>query len=128
MKICKSCGFENIDEAKFCKNCGEKLTDKTGDVRPVDNADIIVKDTNNNLITKLFYKNDKYTGKLRIAKTKIITIAVFFIFFLFEIVTFATGNSFVVVFIAAVIFGLIFAIPTFIIGWIVGKVIDRLNH
>lgn len=27
-KICKSCSTENVNEAKFCRKCGEKVFDK----------------------------------------------------------------------------------------------------
>ena len=68
MKICPSCGFENIDEAKFCKNCGEEISNPTSNQRDIDNTKIIVSN-NDNFITRIFYKKDKYTGNLTIAKT-----------------------------------------------------------
>ena len=120
MKICASCGFENIDEAKFCKNCGEKLNPTSKDI---DNTKIIVSN-NNNFIKKIFYKKDKYTGNLRIAKTNTISLIVFIVFFLFEF-SFIPNASFGILLIASIIFGLIFAIPTYIIGWVLGKVIDK---
>ena len=118
LKICSECGFENIDEASFCKNCGEKLELKTEPVRPIDNTKIIVKEKNEGIVSKLFFKNDKHTGELRFAKTKSISIIVFVVCFLFSFV----------IYLSSVIFALIFAVPTYIIGFVVGLIVDRLTH
>lgn len=131
MKICNVCLCENIDEAEFCRNCGTKLSAnevKPQNTRPIDDAKIIVKEENNSIISKLFFKNDKYTGKLRIAKTKTISIVVFILFFLAGLIIGAPGVPFIAVAIIAVFFGLIFAVPTYIICFIIGWVMDRLTH
>ena len=127
MKYCRECGFENMDEARFCHNCGSKLDGDTAVVEKPE--DIVVKAQNSNaLIHKLFFKTDKYTGELRIARTKTISIIVFVAMFLFGIGVGDPSLSMIMVFIVAVIFGLIFAVPTFDAGWIVGMIIDRISH
>ncbi len=80
MKYCKECGYENVGEAQFCRNCGSKLNESEM-IHPVDDAKIIVNDkSDESIITKLFYKTDEYTGQVRFAKTKSISIGVFVIF------------------------------------------------
>ena len=147
MKYCSDCGFENVDEAQFCRNCGARLkeseiihpvddaktivNDKPDEsmIHPVDNARIIVNDkSDESIISKLFYKTDKYTGELRFAKTKSISIGVFVIFFLMGLIVGVGTESIFVVFIVAVLFGLIFAIPTFILGFVLGWIIDKITH
>ena len=60
MKTCHDCGYENIDEAEFCRNCGSKLTQKTEiptdavneptiKSRPIDNEKIIVRNKNKSI-------------------------------------------------------------------------------
>ena len=131
MRICSECGIENIDDAQFCRNCGVKLnqiTSPKADVKPIDETKVIVSKNKNSIISKLFYKTDKYTNNLRFAKTKTISIVVFLFFFLLGIFFGSTTYSFVFVFFVAIIFGLIFAVPTFIIGSILGWSKDKLNH
>ena len=65
---------------------------------------------------------------MRIAKTKTISIVVFILFFLAGLIIGAPGVPFIAVAITAVFFGLIFAVPTYIIGFIIGWVMDRLTH
>lgn len=141
MKYCSECGYENPDEAKFCRNCGEKLKaapievaqkQETPDVSEVKQKEmtpkVVVNKNKDSIISKLFYKTDKYTGELRIAKAKTISIIVFVVMFLFEVSISLGQYSVIVVFIAAIVFGLIFAVPTYIIGYLVGLAIDKLNH
>ena len=139
MKTCHDCGYENIDEAEFCRNCGSKLTQKTEiptdavneptiKSRPIDNEKIIVRNKNKSIISRLFFKTDKYSGDLRISKAKSISIIVFIGFFILAAnVTLVTGSLFVVIF-TALIVALLFAVPTYIIGFILGWVIDKLTH
>lgn len=128
MKFCRECGCENIDEAEFCRNCGVRLKEVTDKPRPIDDAKVIVKNRQiNPIVAKLFYKTDKYSGDLRIAKAKSISIIVFVAFFLLGMAV-GTAPSFFVVFLVAIIFGLIFALPTYIVGYIAGVVIDKLSN
>lgn len=132
MKYCSDCGCENIDEAQFCRNCGSKLnadvakaTQNTPNVKKAPQTDDI---STNQIIRKLFYKTDTVTGEVRFAKAKTISIGVFFLMFLFGISVGSPGTSFAVVFIAAVLFGLVFAIPLYILGYVVGLIIERISQ
>ena len=141
MKYCSECGCENLDEAQFCRNCGNKLKaatneiaqkQATSDVNKVKHKEttpkVVVNKNKNSIVTKLFYKTDKYTGELRIAKAKSISIVVFIVMFFFEIGINLAEYSFAVVFITGIIFGLFFAVPTYIIGYLLGLAIDKLTH
>ncbi|MBQ6100159.1 MAG: zinc-ribbon domain-containing protein [Methanobrevibacter sp.] len=122
MKNCPSCGYENIDEALFCRNCGHDLNSQ----KPQKTAESKlshVKDES--IVIKLFYKTDRRTNELRFAKSKSISIAVFILMFLFGIFQGSTTVSFFVVIIVAIVFGLIFAIPVYVLGFITGLLIDR---
>lgn len=123
MKFCSKCGCENIDEAQFCRNCGLEFNGQV-----IKKNTEIIKNQDSSLITKLFYKTDKYSGKLRIARSKTISIIVFIALFLFGMIEGAPGLSFIELLIAAVIFGLLGAVPTFIIGYVVGRIVDRLKN
>ena len=141
MKYCSECGCENPDEAQFCRNCGEKLKAAANeavqkqaapDVSQVKQKEVTPKVTVNknkgSIVSKLFYKTDKYTGELRIAKAKTISIVVFVVMFLFEVSISLAQYSFIVVLIAAIVFGLIFAVPTYLIGYLLGLAVDKLTH
>lgn len=141
MKYCSECGCENLDEAQFCRNCGSKLKVETNeiaqkqvtsDVKEVKQQEVTpnvtVNKNKNSIVSKLFYKTDKYTGELRIAKAKSISIVVFVVMFFFEIGINLAEYSFAVVFITGIIFGLFFAVPTYIIGYLLGLAIDKLTH
>lgn len=126
MKVCSKCGLENIDEAQFCRNCGEKLN-LTSQVS--QKTDVVkVTSNRNSITTKVFYKTDKYDGSLRMAKTKTVSIIVFVSMFLFGVFSGSANFSFGIVFFSAIIFALIFAVPTFIIGTIAGFIIGRISH
>ncbi len=140
MKYCSECGCENLDEAKFCRNCGSKLKSVTNEIaEKQETSDInefkhqeltskvIVNENNDSIVSKLFYKTDRYTGELRIAKAKTISIAVFVLVFLYAIaINLATYSIFITI-ISAIIVGLVCAVPTYIIGYIIGLVIDKIN-
>ena len=141
MKYCSECGFENLDEAQFCRNCGNKLKPKinvmaenqaTSEISEVKQEEVtssvIVNKNKDSIISKLFYKTDKYTGELRIAKTNTISIAVFVLMFLYAIAINASSYSILVTVIAAIVIGLIFAVPTYIVGYLLGLAIDKLTH
>ena len=142
MKYCSECGCENLDEAQFCRNCGSKLkavTDGIAQKQPASEVievpkqeevtpNVIVNKNKDSIVSKIFYTTDKYTGELRIAKTNIISLVVFVVMFLFEINLGLGEYSFVVVFISAIVFGLVFAVPTFIIGYLLRLAIGKLTH
>ena len=141
MKYCSECGCENLDEAQFCRNCGNKLKAAANEtvqkqavpkVSQVKQKEVTPKVTVNknkdSLVSKLFYKTDKYTGELRIAKAKTISIVVFVVMFLFEVSISLAQYSFIVVLIAGIVFGLIFAVPTYLIGYLLGLAVDKLTH
>lgn len=82
-----------------------------------------------NLLTDLIYKNDEKSGIKRISKTKVIPLIVFVAFFLFAMTIYITNpevspNIFISI-IAAAIIGLTFAVPVFIVGWIISKFLNR---
>ena len=132
---CYSCGFENDENTSYCHQCGVNLKDD--DVKTFKrNADILNEEFKvgkptppaNSLQTKLLYKEDKYTGQLRIAKTKCATIVVFSAFFFFALaVSLFAGNIFLSI-VVSLAFGLVFAIPVAIIGTVIGYAIDRITH
>lgn len=82
------------------------------------------------LMKTLFYKTDESTNQLRLSKTKVISSIVFIIFFGLSLVFYLTSPDFkdtniLSLLIASIVFGLIFAVPTFIVGWILGKLLNR---
>ena len=140
MKYCSECGFVNLDEAKFCRNCGNKLKSatneaaekqETSDVNEFNHQEltskVIVNKNNDSIVSKLFYKTDRYTGELRIAKAKTVSIAVFVLVFLYAIAINMASYSIFVTFFAAIVVGLVFAVPTYIVGYIIGLLVDRIN-
>ena len=83
-------------------------------------------------LEKLIYKQDMENNTMRISKTKVITILVFIIFFIWPLYDFlfnpkysytGIGSSIV----AAIFVALIVSVPTFIIGFVIGKIIERRN-
>ena len=125
MKFCRECGCENLDEAQFCKNCGLEFNSLSANENKQNNeVNVVVNENKNSIVTKLFYKPDKSTGQMRIAKSKSISIAVFVLMFIFGMAVNLGQFPFISVFIAAIIVGLIFAIPTFLIGYAIGWLID----
>ena len=127
MKICSECGCENGEGAKFCKNCGFKFQSlPESDNNQNDDIKVAVNKNPDSIISKLFYKTDKYTGQFRFAKLKSITIMVFVIIFLLSVYINLGEFQLSTVILAAILVGLTFALPIFIIGYILRWVIDRL--
>lgn len=84
-----------------------------------------------NLLDILIYKDDENTGIKRISKTKVITLIVFVAFFLFAMNLYLTSPEYsdmmaLSVF-AAILFGLFFAVPVFVMGWLISKFLNRNN-
>jgi hypothetical protein len=72
------------------------------------------------------YKRDYRTGKLRIAKTKCATLVVFSGFFIFVfLITILKFNIFVSI-VTGLLFGFIFAFPVLIIGFVAGKILEKI--
>lgn len=129
MKFCRECGCENLDEARFCKNCGLEFKSAPPiENKPNGDVKVVANQNRNSIISKLFYKTDKYTGELRFAKAKSISIAAFVIMFFVEVGIVWSQGSIILILLSSIIFGLIFAVPTYIIGYALGWVIDRLTH
>lgn len=137
---CDSCGFENEENTSYCHRCGVNL--KKDDMQNFkDNAEVLNREfkvvkkrktypvpPEDSLKAKLMYKHDKRTGQLRLSFSKCATIVVFFGFGIFGfIVSIATLAFFPALFIGFM-FGLIFAVPVAIIGFIIGKIMDMINH
>lgn len=82
----------------------------------------------NSIITRIFYKKDALTGDLRISKTILISLIVFillFFFFLIFGVYYEYGYILPEDIIMSIIIALVFTLPVFVIGWIIGYFIDR---
>ena len=137
---CYNCGFENEYGATFCKECGVNLK-RGSEKNSKKHVDVLNKNYNvsrkrqsypipseNSIKAKLMYKHDERTGALRIAKTKCATIVVFSAFFLFFFGISLFSQNILVAFFIAIVFGLVFAVPTFIVGHVLGVVIDRIFH
>ena len=82
------------------------------------------------IIDSLFYKTDENTGRRRVSKTKLITCIVFLFFFVFALYVYIDDPGLyeggtVIMLIASVLIGLIFAVPTFVVGWLIGKLLNR---
>lgn len=133
---CDACGFENPENATYCHQCGinlksDDLENFKGNVE-VLNEELNVKkkrksSSDTSLVSKLFYKRDRHTGELRIAKAKCISLVVFFAFFFFGMSIGSVALNSVAVFFIAIVFGVLFAVPTYIVGFIIGFVLDRIK-
>lgn len=82
------------------------------------------------LLNTLFYKIDNETGQIRLSKTKVITWIVFIIFFIIAINLYYTSPQFanddkILLLLSSIVFGLVFAVPTFVIGWLISKFMYR---
>lgn len=137
---CYNCGFENDETTSFCRECGVNL--RRDDMETFkDNVEVLNEEFNvdkkrksptvpstDSIQTKLLYKQDKYSGKLRLAKTKCATIVVFSGFFFFSLaISLFAGNIFLS-FVISIAFGLVFAIPVAIIGTVIGYAFDKITH
>ena len=123
MKICSQCGYENADGAKFCKNCGFKVPS----LPEIDNNQKVAENKNqDSIISKLFFKTHQYTGQLRFAKLKSICIIVFLVIFLYSVYINLGEFPLSTAILAAILVGLTFAVPIFIIGYALRWIIDRL--
>lgn len=132
MKFCPDCGCENIDKAQFCRNCGSKFNHETErEVREVSQKPQEIVQSNpileNSIVKKLFFKKDKYTGELRFAKAKSISIIMYLLLFIYVIVSPITGGWFIHL-LVAIIFAFIFALPVFVIGFVMGVIIDKIQN
>lgn len=135
---CDKCGFENKPGVSFCQRCGVNL--HNDDVENFnDNVEVLNNEfkinnkrksyptpPENSIKAKLMYKRDIHTGKLRLAKTKCATLIVFSGFFIFVfLITILKFNIFVSI-ITGLLFGFVFAFPVLIIGFVVGRIIDKI--
>lgn len=82
-------------------------------------------------LDKLIYKQEN--NKMRISKTKVITILVFIIFFIWPLYDFLFDSKYAYVgigsgVVSAIIIGLIFSIPTFIVGFIISRILEKRNN
>ena len=149
MRYCSECGSENPNQAKFCRNCGAVLKQSDGEdlsaasdigeirqdkmnfndlkENKIDSA-VTASKNKDSIISKLLYKTDKRSGELRLSKTKAISIGMFIFMFSFGMYSGSATESFFVVFIAAILFGLFFAIPTFAIGYAIGWVLEKNGY
>lgn len=126
MKICSQCGYENADGAKFCKNCGFKFPSLPESDNNQKDAKVAVNKNPDSIISKLFYKTDKYTGQIRFAKLKSVCIIVFVFIFLWSVFINLGEFPLSTAILAAILVGLTFAVPIFIIGYVLRWIIDRL--
>ena len=137
---CYNCGFENDNNTSFCQQCGVNL--KKGDIQTFnDNIEVLNKEfkvdnkiqpsstpKENSIQALLLYKRDNRSGKLRLAKTKCISIAVFSAFFFFALAVSLWTENIFIAFCVSIAFGLMFAVPVAIIGFIMGWAIDKITH
>ena len=86
---CDYCGFENEEDAPFCRKCGVNLKHNERKTFKKD-VEVLNKDfkvekkrqsypapPEDSIKAKLMYKHDIHTGELRVAKTKCATLVVF---------------------------------------------------
>ena len=73
---------------------------------------------------KLFYWDNKELNEYKFSKTKFISILVFVFFFIWYLLT-PTTSGIIPILIVGIIIALIFAVPTFIIGYIIHYLMNR---
>lgn len=83
-------------------------------------------------LEKLIYKQDMKNNTMRISKTKVISIIVFIIFFIWPLYDFLFDLKYSYMglgsaVLAAIFIGLIVSVPTFIIGFIISKITGKTN-
>ena len=125
-RICPECNTENEDDVTFCRNCGINLLDvNETDLSGYGNSGI----TQNQWAQKLFFWQDRRTLEYRLAKSKIISEAVFLIGFIygmfFYIFIYDVEFNFILAIIASIILGMIFSLPFFAIGFLIHYLIGR---
>ncbi|MBR5503021.1 MAG: zinc ribbon domain-containing protein [Methanobrevibacter sp.] len=147
---CQNCGSENLDTAKFCHNCGTVLLSNEELTRKITENEKIIKQQEevierNKLLIKeqestinqknvapsdlrllLLYKYDKKEGSYSLSLTKIITIVVVALTFLWRLRMNVSGEvdtSLLTEFLVILIMGLL----TYISGLIVRYIIKKLN-
>ncbi len=116
-KICENCGETVNDSVKFCPNCGSSLfRQNTSTAVSNKPSSIPTKKVsqNNGLIHNLFYW--RYDGGYIFSKTKLISISTFIVFFL-SVFNGAPG--------AIIIFGLIFALLLYMMGFAIHKILGK---
>lgn len=129
---CYNCGFENKPGASFCHQCGVNI--KNDDVEVLNEEFKVEKKRQpypappkNSIKSKLMYKHDYRTGELRLAKTKCVTLIVFSGFSIFAfLISLLNGNIFASI-IVGLIVGFVFAFPVLIIGFVLGKIIEKIR-
>lgn len=125
MKICPSCGYENIDDAQFCRDCGFNLNQAVE--KPQNSIQSTTLDGSDEpIIKRMFFKVDKHTNEVRFAKTKSISIAVFVLCFIWGL-TYGSSSIYGNI-VVSIMFALVFAIPVYVIGFVVGLIIDRIQY
>ena len=136
---CHDCGFENEDNASFCRQCGVNLR-KNDAENFKENINVLNREFKvkhkrrpypapfrDSIKAKLMYKQDRRTGRLRLAKTKCAVLVVFSSFFIFSFVISLITYTILESFFIAIIVAVIFSIPTAVIGIILRSVIDKLT-
>ena len=73
---------------------------------------------------KLFYWNNKELNEYVFSKTITISILVFVLIFVWAVLT-STAHGIIPILIVAIMIGLIFAVPTFVIGYIIHYLMNR---
>ncbi|MBQ6349323.1 MAG: zinc-ribbon domain-containing protein [Methanobrevibacter sp.] len=132
MKYCGECGFENSDEAKFCMNCGKTLNEVNQEVFYKNGEKIIIVNKNNDSHLSNIYKTEKNASLSKWSKSKITrtslfySMLVFVIMFLYAFYIAPPNSSFPILVAAAIVFALVFAVPVFAIGYIIGWIVERI--
>lgn len=80
-----------------------------------------------NSIMKILYKKDALTDELRISKTRIISLLIFVLSFIFMLWAIFVEWGFLIIddIIGSLIIALIITVPVFIVGWIISYIIDN---
>lgn len=88
--------------------------------KDISNNKTVNNDEFHKLKYKLLYWNDKKTNEYKFSKTKFISIIVFLFFCIYAMISSSHLGL-----IPAIIIGLIFAVPTFILGYIIHYLMNR---
>lgn len=133
---CYNCGFENKAGVSFCHKCGVNLNnsehiddeDLNKGIKVTRKRQFYSNPLENFIKSKLMYKHDLTTGKLRLAKTKCVTLVVFCGFSIFGFLVSLLKFNIIISIFAGLIIGILFAIPVAVIGIVFGRVIDKIFH